>query len=290
MDEANWNALNTEEEIDLEKTLFSGQVFMFKQTGSNEYTGVVGECLVSFLQRDGSVFYKILYGGKSQEEMTREISYFFTLEIPFRPLLNKWGLDEEGKLAGLRTIRYDLVPTIFSFICSSNNNISRITKMVNFLYSKGDFMMEYKGFGFYHFPKLERLVSIEDELKQNSFGYRSRYICDAAKFLIENHAQIISNSPEDVRKALISVRGVGNKVADCISLIGMGSLGVVPIDTHIFNFARKQFGVKTRSLTDRTYRDVQKLYVEKFGKYAGIAQLYIFKEMLNSKMDRPKSL
>ena len=288
MDEANWNALNTEEEIDLEKTLFSGQVFMFKQTGSNEYTGVVGECLVSFLQRDGSVFYKILYGGKSQEEMTREISYFFTLEIPFRPLLNKWGLDEEGKLAGLRTIRYDLVPTIFSFICSSNNNISRITKMVNFLYSKGDFMMEYKGFGFYHFPKLERLVSIEDELKQNSFGYRSRYICDAAKFLIENHAQIISNSPEDVRKALISVRGVGNKVADCISLIGMGSLGVVPIDTHIFNFARKE--VKTRSLTDRTYRDVQKLYVEKFGKYAGIAQLYIFKEMLNSKMDRPKSL
>lgn len=88
----------------------------------------------------------------------------------------------------------------------------------------------------------------------------------------------------DAKRTLTSIQGIGNKIADCISLIGMGDLGAVPIDTHIFNFTKKHFGVKAKSLTDKTYKSIQQLYRERFGAYAGIAQLYIFKEMLDSKV------
>lgn len=67
-------------------------------------------------------------------------------------------------------------------------------------------------------------------------------------------------------------KGLGTRLQ---ILIGMGDLSIVPIDTHVLNFAKRY------SLTEKTYRYIQELCKERFGKYAGIAQLYIFKEMVD---------
>ncbi|CAD26383.1 8-OXOGUANINE DNA GLYCOSYLASE [Encephalitozoon cuniculi GB-M1] len=281
-----WTPLRASEAIDLEKTLFSGQVFSFKRTDKGEYTGTLGGCLVSFLQDGEKVLYRILSGDKAPEDVEVDISYFFTLEINLRPLLQMWGFDTDGSLAGLRALRYALVPTIFSFICSSNNNISRITKMVGFLYSKGEFIMKYKGLDFHHFPSLEKLVGIEGELRANGFGYRSRYICSAAEYLMENYPRLQQAS--GVRDMMVSIKGVGDKIADCILLIGLGNLSVVPVDTHIFRHSRKLFGVRGKTLRRGMYGTVQRLYRERFGEYAGVAQLYIFKKMVDLRKAEPK--
>lgn len=278
-----WNVLQTEEVISLGQTLFSGQVFGFRKTGEEEYTGVVGRHLVTFLQGCCGVLYKTLHEDRESRDVASEISHFFTLDVPLQPLLDRWRLDMEEKLVGLRILRHELVPTIFSFICSSNNNVARITRMVNFLYSKGDFIANYKGFDFHQFPRPEVLLDVEEELRRNGFGYRSRYVCDAARFLVDNHSRIAGCSPGDARKMLVSIRGIGNKVADCILLVGMGDLGAVPVDTHVFNFSKRHFGIRNKALTDKIYRDIQRLYREEFGEYAGIAQLYIFKKMLDSR-------
>ncbi|KAH9411015.1 putative 8-oxoguanine DNA glycosylase [Ordospora pajunii] len=273
-----WTVINTCEEIDLEKTLFSGQVFSFQRTGECEYTGVVGEYLMSFMQKRKTVLYKVLYGRKPTMSIHDAICYFFTLDISMHELVTKWKFDGEC-LSGLRMLRNELVPTIFSFVCSSNNNIPRITRMVWFLYSKGEFIMEYKGFRFHYFPSVDRLVGIEDELKANGFGYRARYVCDAAEYLKRGSESIVSGA--DCRKALLGIRGIGRKVADCILLIGLGRHGVVPIDTHMLNHAKKHFGICANGMSDKTYDRVQQMYVSKYGKYAGIAQLYIFKMMID---------
>ncbi|ADM12007.1 8-oxoguanine DNA glycosylase [Encephalitozoon intestinalis ATCC 50506] len=283
-----WISLRTEEAIDLELTLFSGQVFSFKRTGEKEYTGVLGECLVSFLQDGSRVLYKVLSGKRSPKEVEEDIFYFFTLDIKLKPLLEKWKVDSDGLLNGLRALRYDLIPTIFSFICSSNNNISRITRMVEFLYSKGEFIMKYKGIDFHRFPSLEELVSIEGELKAKGFGYRSSYICNAATYLQENYSKLQQRSR--IREALVSIKGVGEKIADCILLIGVGELSAVPIDTHIFKHSKKMFRIHGKTLTRRAYGAVQELYKEKFGEYAGIAQLYIFKRMVDQAKKRQRGI
>lgn len=278
-----WIALLTEERIDLEKTLFSGQVFSFRRTDAGEYTGAVGECVVSLLQDGDRVLYKKLWGAQDQDEVRECVSRLLGAEIRLEPLLRRWGVDADGSLVGLRPVRYDVIPTIFSFISSSNNNISRITKMVGFLYSKGEHVMRYKGVDFHMFPGLERLVGIEKELRANGFGYRSEYVCGAARRLMECGGQV---DAAGAREMLLSIKGVGDKIADCILLIGMGDLSVVPVDTHIFGHSRRSLGISARSLSKETYRRIQGVYRERFGEYAGIAQLYVFKRMVDARGKR----
>jgi N-glycosylase/DNA lyase len=42
---------------------------------------------------------------------------------------------------------------------------------------------------------------------------------------------------EEVRKELITLKGIGNKVADCISLFSMDCADSIPVDTHVFQIA-----------------------------------------------------
>lgn len=77
-------------------------------------------------------------------------------------------------LEGARVLRQEPLECLFQFICSSNNHIRRITKMVDFISSKGRFLGSVGGFEFYEFPKVERLALVsEAELRDAGFGYRS---------------------------------------------------------------------------------------------------------------------
>lgn len=74
---------------------------------------------------------------------------------------------------GVRVLRQDPLECLVQFICSSNNNIVRITKMVDFISSLGEYLGSVGEFDFYQFPSLERLAMIsESELRGAGFGYR----------------------------------------------------------------------------------------------------------------------
>ncbi|TBU19517.1 8-oxoguanine DNA glycosylase [Hamiltosporidium tvaerminnensis] len=216
---------------------------------------------------------------------------------------------------GLRLLNLDILLTIFSFICSSNNNIKRIEKMVDFLYSKGEFITEMEGFKFYTFPSLQILYSINiEELNVNKFGYRSKYIIDCAKYLLENdfykietvfeskiflkvenifeskdfeiteEVNISKNFKSEIRNNLIKIPGIGKKVADCICLMGFKFLDICPIDIHIYKWSVKTFEFKFKNLNDKNYSLIQEEFKKYFGKYSGIAQLFIFKSSLDKKV------
>lgn len=76
-------------------------------------------------------------------------------------------------LGGARVLRQDPLECLIQFLCSSNNNIQRITKMVNFISSLGTYLGTVEGFEFHEFPSLERLSTVsEQELREAGFGYR----------------------------------------------------------------------------------------------------------------------
>lgn len=76
-------------------------------------------------------------------------------------------------LGGARVLRQDPLECLIQFICSSNNNIKRITMMVDFISSLGNYLGAVGGFKFYEFPSLERLAMVsEQELRAAGFGYR----------------------------------------------------------------------------------------------------------------------
>ncbi|KAK6090579.1 hypothetical protein P3W45_000302 [Vairimorpha bombi] len=296
-----WILLENDEYINLKETLFSGQVFNFYETDENEYTGSIYFFIISLLQKDKNVYYKILSTKIiNQNLIDKYIRRFFTLQINYKtniPVLNP---------TGLRLINNSLIATLFSFICSANNNVKRITKMVKFLYTQGEFACKYKNIDFFHFPSLDKLNNIENILKIEGFGYRSKYICKTANLLLNSDTFIEIRKFDDLvqeeiikcgynegldlsskinfnslKKNLVKLSGIGPKVRDCICLMGLGLFEVVPIDTHIFKHSKLLFDLKENRLTSKIYKDIQDKFVQKFGKYAGIHQLYIFKDYLH---------
>ncbi|KAJ1615587.1 hypothetical protein T492DRAFT_1120308, partial [Pavlovales sp. CCMP2436] len=85
---------------------------------------------------------------------------------------------------------------LFSFICSSNNNIGRITGILARLraaYGTQIPILNAEPFGelaelpaFYAFPTIERLAQVPDEeLRALGLGYRARFIRETATLLLE---------------------------------------------------------------------------------------------------------
>lgn len=279
-----WEVLESDEFIDLRETLFSGQVFHFREAKSGLFVGnAYGDLAV--LRQEGDKVYFL----EHNTSIRNHLRMLFNLDV---------ALPFPAKRRGLRFLTNEIVSTIFSFVCSSNNNVKRISRMVQHLYSRGDELIIESELPIpdaeeiwevlrqnkvYSFPTLDKLVGIEDELRSEKFGYRARFVCNTASFLMENHIDWDSLSYEESRTALMRISGVGRKVADCICLVGLGFFHVVPLDTHLLRYSMQEFNLRYESISDKAYSEIQRLWVEKYGMFAGVMQLYVFKESIDAR-------
>jgi endonuclease-3 len=78
-----------------------------------------------------------------------------------------------------------------------------------------------------HNQKSETIVRLADRVVAEYGG--------AAGF----DAFVSGNDPETVRDALLAMKGVGPKTADCVLLFAGGQDGVFPVDTHVHRIARR---------------------------------------------------
>jgi len=134
---------------------------------------------------------------------------------------------------GLRLMRQNTWEILISFILSQNSNIPRIKQMIALLCQHFGQALP-NSTGEFAFPTPEALASIkESDLAPIKTGYRAPYIIDAAKRVAGGMLDLdaLSTQPtETVRTALLSVHGVGPKVADCVLLFGFGRLECFPLD------------------------------------------------------------
>lgn len=159
---------------------------------------------------------------------------------------------------GLRILRQELWEVLISFIMSQNNNIPRIKKSIEKICS------ESGG----NFP--DRREILEMDLSDKGLGYREKYIKGAAEWYegcLNGTVPVQQLSFEKAKELLMDIKGVGNKVADCICLFGLHHLKAFPIDTHI------------KKILDREYDG--RLPGWATSKYAGLFQQYIFYSRLS---------
>lgn len=170
-------------ELNLPLTFPTGQTFTWRSTGADRFTGPVGPYLVSLRHHPSSAAVSFLVHNTndtiSHHRALPLLRRFLNLEVSLARLWNSFSAADPRfaalapYLAGARVLRQDPVECLFQFLCSSNNNIARITKMVAFLSSLGGFLGSVGGFDFFEFPSLERLELVsEQELRQAGFGYR----------------------------------------------------------------------------------------------------------------------
>ncbi|PWA85700.1 8-oxoguanine-DNA glycosylase 1 [Artemisia annua] len=292
-----WTPLNLpKSELYLPLTFPTGQTFRWKQTSPFQYTGVIGSHLISLKQHNLKNTHYCIHNLNStnddQESVKLALLDFLNMGICLNDLWSEFSACDERfaelavNLSGARVLRQDPLECLVQFICSSNNNIKRITKMVDFVSCLGEFVGVVEGFEFYKFPSLERLARVtEDELREAGFGYRAKYITGTVKVLqskpgggVEWLLSLRKLDLESAIKALTTLPGVGPKVAACIALFSLDQHHAVPVDTHVWKIATRDLlpELAGTRLTPKVCSRVSDAFVEKYGKYAGWAQTLLF--------------
>ncbi|XP_074585446.1 N-glycosylase/DNA lyase OGG1 [Curcuma longa] len=296
---ADWELLPLpRSELSLSVTLPTGQTFRWRRTGSSRFTGVVGPHLLSLqhLESDpaGRVAFILHNPGSSEAASARSVlSDFLNVHVSLGDLWDRFSLADArfAELAsrfdgGARILRQDPVECVFQFLCSSNNNIGRIEKMVGVLSSYGEYLGTVGGFDFHEFPSLERLSLVtEQQLREAGFGYRAKYIVGAVRILQGKPgggakwlASLRGLELEEVIDALCTLPGVGPKVAACIALFSLDQHHAIPVDTHVWQIASKYLMPELAGtrLSPKLYKSISEAFVVKFGEYAGWAQNVLF--------------
>ncbi len=134
-----WVSLGTPRtELVLAHTLPTGQSFRWRLTTRGDYVGVIGNRVVSMRQCDDDVLYRV-HCRSAGEDATHDaaaVADYFNLSVSLGALATGWAKADarfaklQPHLPGCRMLRQDPAECLFSFICSSNNHISRIHGMV----------------------------------------------------------------------------------------------------------------------------------------------------------------
>jgi N-glycosylase/DNA lyase len=128
---------------------------------------------------------------------------------------------------------------------------------------------------FHRLPTWTELAAVsESELRACSLGFRARHVAAIARFLAENPGwlEATEHAPYSEAKAsLITLQGVGEKVADCVLLFGAGKLEAFPVDVWILKTMERRYG-----LDGWKPAQVAQFGRAHFGPLAGLAQQYLF--------------
>lgn len=240
----------------------------------------------------------IQYPKEEADSTLAFIKDYFNLHVSLTKLYHDWTRVEtavRGKstsfslFPGIRILRQDPWETVVLFICSSNNNVKRISKMCDSLCIEyGRYVGTHDGVAYYSFPDAEVLAgpNVEARLRELGFGYRAKYIAATAQMFASPDKPHITMQKltalrkepfEDAHAFLLQLTGVGPKVADCICLMALDKHEVVPVDTHVLQIAVRDYKYRgPRTMNKKSYEMVRRHLTELFGDYAGWAQLVMF--------------
>ena len=242
-----------------------GQVFRFGIDKNNNYYVISKGNKATIIEKDN--YYEII---------SNDANYFieyFDLNTDYSKI--KSILSKNKILSkmipfgyGIRILNGDPHEMIFSYIISQNNNIKRIQKIIEKLCEIGTIKD-----GFYAFPTIEELSSAPLEFYQSlGAGYRDKFLKQTADSLKNiNLEEIKQMSTNEIYNFLISLQGVGPKVASCILLFGFQKKDKFPVDTWIEQVYYNHFSSKKLSRPE-----IQKYFENEFKEYSGFAQQYVF--------------
>jgi N-glycosylase/DNA lyase len=274
--------------LNLDFTLDCGQAFRWERKKDGWWTGVVRGCAVR-LRRDGDEVIGQLYPGRADAEPFL-ISYL-RLDVELESLYREFAAADEWiaaaveSYAGLRVLNQEPQETLLSYICSTANSVPRISKAVAEMSRRwGRLIGRIEGEEFHAFPTSEALAAAsEDELWRDcGLGWRGTNLKRLAGDLVPKQEgwpeQLRSLPYREAKAQLMELRGIGAKIADCVCLFSLEKDEAVPVDTHIWALAKEIFSceIANKTLTPATYEAVAKLYLERYGRFAGWAQEYLY--------------
>lgn len=274
--QAQWKCIKNAEDLNLEHSLLSGQAFRWKKEG-NAFFGWIRNEPVALRQEGGSLFFMAQEPDAARGAVAEYLDLGTSLELVLQEIDRDPPIHlAVQKLRGLRILRQDPWETLAGFLLSSNNNIPRVQKMVESLCERFGEAAEWEGGTVHRFPSAKALASLgEKDMAACRLGYRAAPLLESARRVargVFDWEELRQMDYAEAKKILLDLPGVGEKVADCILLFSLDKLEAFPVDVWIKRVV-EDFYFRGKRLTPKR---VRRFAQEHFGRYAGVAQQYLF--------------
>ena len=260
-----------------------GQCFRWNKQQDGSYTGTFKGNVMNVQKKGDTVTFKGICNGDIKEI----VEDYFDLNRNYEDIKEKLSkIDEHVKISieygqGIRILNQDLWEMIISYIISANNNIPRIKGIIDRISKNYGKEVEWNGEKYYTFPTPEELkdATIEDYRRLGA-GFRDIRLYETVHMVLDKKVDLnkMQNNPNtlEVKEQLLTLSGVGSKVADCILLFStLKRLEVFPIDVWARRVMNDLY-IKNEDETKVNKKEIEKLAQEKFGNLAGIAQQYLY--------------
>ena len=260
-----------------------GQCFRWNAKDDGSYTGVIKNGVINVKKINNDVIFEGICNGNIADicrdyfDLNRDYNKIKTILSNVDEYLKE--SIEYG--AGIRILNQDLWEMIISFIISANNNIPRIKGIIEKMSQKYGNKIVWKGKDYYIFPTIKQLSSAsKDDLSALGMGFRDTYIFNTTNTIASGDINLeeLYNEKDTskVREKLLTLSGVGPKVADCILLFStLKRFDVFPIDVWVRRVMNDLY-IKNEDETKVSKKEIEKLAKEKYGDLEGIAQQYLF--------------
>ena len=127
-------------------------------------------------------------------------------------------------------------------------------------------------------PEKLRQATVED-LRSLGTGFRDKRIFETTQMVLNGRFDLKAITQKDTltaREELLTLSGVGPKVADCILLFStLKRLDVFPIDVWVRRVMNELY-IKNEDENKVSKKEIMKLAEKKFGRLEGLAQQYLF--------------
>lgn len=261
--------------FDLSLSMGCGQVFGWERIG-DWYYGVVDSVPVAIRQTQDRITFEA-----EKRICASRIMEYLGLDHDIDMILKEITLDGfmrrvVERVGNLRLFKQDPWVCLCSYILSANNRVERIDHIFKMIAQKFGETGCVKGHSVYLWPKPEKVASLnEGDLRRCGVGFRAEYLLEASRAVAEGNLDLDSLGAlpyQDARAKLMRIKGVGEKIADCVLLFAYARYESFPVDVWIKRAMEKAyFGGRTTSA-----HKIAEFGRNYFGRYAGYAQEYIY--------------
>ena len=274
--------IKNQESFELKDIFECGQCFRWNENEDGSYTGVINKGVLN-VEKQGE---KIIFTGMLDGDVKEIVNSYFDLDRNYEEIKRQLSnIDKYLKTSveygkGIRILNQDLWETIISFIISANNNIPRIKGIIERISEKYGTEIEWKNEKYYIFPTPEQLerATVED-LRSLGTGFRDVRIYETTQKVLNdevNLENIDKKGTIEAREELLTLSGVGPKVADCILLFStLKRFDVFPIDVWVRRVMNELY-IKNKDESKVSKKEIMKIANGKFGDLEGLAQQYLF--------------
>ena len=256
--------ININDYFDIDKIIESGQTFRARKIDDNLYRFISLD-KVLYISKVSAATYEV---SCTEDEWDNFWYDYFDLGRSYKDIVinDDYAMKCFETSKGIRILSQEPFEMLISFTISQRKSIPAIRTSIELICDKFGTAVKTEYDDELHlFPTVEQLASDMDTLSECKLGYRLPYIIDAVN-TVYNDPDFLNDGynmgDEELLNHLITIKGVGEKVANCVALFSYNRLGLAPIDTWI------------SKIIDTYYNGTSPF--DNYGDNAGIIQQYMF--------------